>query len=105
MDFHELERLRRKREFYAHDAPGWVRTIWPRPQSFDNFCKEHRTALKASGAMRRVGRDYFLDREVFPQVAANLLGLNILPAAETRERVLGAFAGAIAPTTRQGGGK
>ena len=70
-----IESLRRKAEYYEHDAPTWARVIWTRPASFNHFIKFNRDALVEAGAIRRIGRDYFIDSEVFPVVAARILGI------------------------------
>ncbi len=67
--------LRRKRDYYLHDGPDWVRTIWPKPESFDWFLKNNRTNLVRDGGIVRLGRDYFVDAAVFPEVAMQTLGL------------------------------
>lgn len=76
MDLERLNRLERKPEFYK-TAPDWCHRIWPRPQSFGNFCKQNREPLKQAGVLVRVGRDYFVDREQFPIAAARILGLEV----------------------------
>ena len=40
-----IESLRRKAEYYEHDAPPWARVIWTRPASFNHFIKFNRDAL------------------------------------------------------------
>lgn len=70
----KLARIRRKPDYYQNDAPAWVRNVWPRPESFDWFIKNRRAELVESGAVVRLGRDYFVDSVVFPKVAARLLG-------------------------------
>lgn len=71
----QLNNLRRKAAFYEHDAPEWVKNLWPRPESFDWFVKHHRDALLAQGAMIKLGRDYFVDVERFPAAASRILGV------------------------------
>lgn len=75
----KLARIRRKPDYYSNDAPPWVRNVWPRPESFDWFIKHRRTELVESGAVVRLGRDYFVDSVVFPKVAARLLGMGKEP--------------------------
>lgn len=75
MSVTQLDNLRRKGVFYQHDAPVWARNIWPRPESFDWFLKAHREQLMQRGALVRLGRDYFVDIAVFPDVAAEVLGV------------------------------
>lgn len=70
-----LHNLRRKSIFYRHDAPGWVRNIWDRPESFNWFIKHNREVLVQSGALVKLGRDYFVDVEIFPQAAERVLGI------------------------------
>lgn len=78
---HPLQNLRRKPDYYQHDAPQWVRNIWTRPQSFDWFIKANRDALVSQGAVVRLGRDYFVNTESFPQVAESILGVKSGEAA------------------------
>lgn len=75
MQDHLLARLRRKLDYYHHDAPGWVRTVWPRPESFAWFVKNHRADLANQGALFRLGRDHFIDIARFPPAASALLGV------------------------------
>ncbi len=71
----QLSALRRKDVFYRSEAPAWVRNIWPRVESFNWFCKNHRDRLIADGAMVKLGRDFFVDVNTFPKVAQRLLGV------------------------------
>jgi hypothetical protein len=71
-----LEHLRRKHEFWRHEAPGWCRQIWPRPQSLDYFVKMHRAPLQEAGALQKIGRDWFVDSATFPAAAARILGIS-----------------------------
>lgn len=73
---HPLQNLRRKPDYYRHDAPEWVRTIWPRPESFNWFVKAHRDTLMSQGAVVRLGRDQFVNVETFPRAAERILGVN-----------------------------
>lgn len=70
-----LVNLRRKADYYHSDAPDWVRSIWPRQESFGWFIKNNRQALVDQDAVVRLGRDYFVDKEKFPVVAGSLLGV------------------------------
>ena len=76
-----IENLRRKAEYYQHDAPEWVRVIWPRQASLNHFVKFNRDALVRAGAIRRLGRDYFVDVEVFPDVAKRIMNIDSGEAA------------------------
>lgn len=71
----DITHLRRKRDYYLHDGPAWIRTVWPRPESFSWFLKNHRNALAKRGAIVRLGRDYFVNTLLFPDVAVTTLGL------------------------------
>lgn len=71
----QLVNLRRKDAFYQHDGPQWVRNVWPRPESFNWFCKANRDRLVEQGAMHKLGRDWFVDTEVFPTAAERILGV------------------------------
>ena len=75
MSFQQLLNLRRKTAYYQQDAPDWVRNVWNRPESFDWFVKNNRNALVECGAVVKLGRDFFVDTQVFPGVAERLLGL------------------------------
>lgn len=70
----KLTRIRRKPDYYRNDAPEWVRNVWPRQESFDWFIKHRRVELVDSGAVVRLGRDYFVDTVIFPKVASRILG-------------------------------
>lgn len=69
-----INNIRRKPDYYLHDAPKWVRNIWPRPESFNWWVKANRKDLMAAGALVRLGRDHFVDAAIFPKVAERLLG-------------------------------
>lgn len=71
----KLTHIRRKPDYYRNDAPAWVRNVWPRQASFDWFIKHRRAELVNSGAVVRLGRDYFVDTVVFPRVASRILGV------------------------------
>jgi hypothetical protein len=71
----QLSRIRRKLDYYFHDAPDWVRVVWPRPESFSWFVKHYRDELRSHGALLRLGRDYFIDIDQFPPAAEKILGL------------------------------
>lgn len=55
-----LERWQRKRGFYA-DAPSWVYGLWRTQPSFEWFVKSRRAELSNAGAIRKLGRDWFVD--------------------------------------------
>lgn len=69
----DLSNLRRKHDFLQNDAPDWCRVIWPRPEAFNHFIKSNRGALIAAGVATLIGREWFIDVEKFPDVAAGLL--------------------------------
>ena len=71
----ELNNLRRKNDFLAHDAPEWCRRFWPRIESLNHFIKQNRPRLAEAGAAVFIGREWFVDVERFPAVAAEILGL------------------------------
>jgi len=71
-----LELIWRKRPYYEEAAPTWVRKIWSRPQAFDHFIKYNRSALVDQAALIKIGRDYFVVSDKFPDVATEILGLN-----------------------------
>ena len=71
-----LEVLVRKRDYYDEKAPQWVRNIWSRKESFNNFIKYNRRSLVEQGAVHKIGRDYFIEVEIFPNAIQQILGLN-----------------------------
>jgi hypothetical protein len=75
MYIENIGNLRRKADYYFHDAPDWVRKIWPRSNSFSWFIKNNRQTLRQQGALVRLGRDYFIDAAAFPAAAQGVLGL------------------------------
>lgn len=76
-----LERLRRKRAYYEN-APAWVLSLWPAFDGFEWFCKHNRSELQKLGAIRKLGRDWFIDAEAFPGAVATVYGLPAAVAAE-----------------------
>ena len=58
----ELDRWQRKRGFYDN-APEWVHNIWRTRASLEWFLKSRRNELNAHGAIRKLGRDWFVDIE------------------------------------------
>ena len=71
-----LESLTRKRDYYEEAAPLWVRKIWARPQAFEHFIKYNKVRLTKEGALVKIGRDYFVAYEKFPNIATEILGLS-----------------------------
>lgn len=71
----ELSALRRKGDYYTNEAPDWVRIIWKRPESFDWFIKDNRNELAAAGSIIRLGRDWFVNCNAFPDTAKKILGV------------------------------
>lgn len=71
-----FDRLRRKAEFYQQ-GPEWVRSIWPTENSFAWFLKSHTQELEKLLAIRKVGRDWFIDTNHFPEAAARVWGLPV----------------------------
>ena len=70
-----LEVLIRKRDYYDEKSPQWVRNIWSRKESFNNFIKYNRQSLVEQGAVVKIGRDYFVDVEKFPTIARQVIGV------------------------------
>ncbi len=58
----DLDRWQRKRGFYA-TAPQWVYGLWRTQPSFEWFVKSRRSELANAGAIRKLGRDWFVDVE------------------------------------------
>lgn len=75
MCIQKIANLRRKANYYQHDAPDWVRNVWNRPESFDWFIKSNKDALCQKGALVKLGRDFFVDTVTFPGAAERILGL------------------------------
>jgi hypothetical protein len=82
MSIQQIVNLRRKANYYQHDAPDWVRNVWNRPESFDWFVKNNKDVLCAQGALVKLGRDFFVDTQVFPSAAEHILGLTPAEAGE-----------------------
>ena len=73
----DLSNLRRKRDFYTNNSPAWVRIVFRSFTSFNWFCKDNRNALIAAGALFRIGRDYFVDTEIFVNTLIELRGIPV----------------------------
>lgn len=73
----QLSALRRKGDYYRNESPEWVRIVWARPQGFDWFIKHHRAELAAAGAIIRLGRDWFVHTNRFPNTAQQILGVEV----------------------------
>ena len=71
----KLENLRRKRDYYVHEAPAWIRVVFSSYQGFDWFVKDQKSTLVERGAIIKAGRDWLVDMETFPAVTADLKGL------------------------------
>lgn len=69
MQLEILERLRKKGDFY-NIGPDWVRSVWKTQAAFEWFCKSRREVLERRGGLRRMGRDWFIDSELFAQAVA-----------------------------------
>lgn len=70
-----LSDLVRKSAYYQFDGPDWTKKLWTRFESFSYFIKAHRDHLVQKGAIRRIGREYFIDLNRFPAEAEVLLGV------------------------------
>lgn len=75
----KLENLRRKRDYYVHDAPPWMRIVFASYGGFEWFIKHHRVSLLERGAIIKSGRDWLVDMHAFPAVAAGIKGLPYHP--------------------------
>jgi hypothetical protein len=73
----DIASLRRKADYYATEAPDWVRTIWKRPEGFSWFLKANRSTLAADGSIIRLGRDWFVNVNQFPDAAKRILGVEV----------------------------
>lgn len=82
-----LELVTRKREYYDA-APLWVRNVWSTRTALDNFIKYNRHKLASTGAIVKIGRDYFVERERFPFVARALIVQDSDESASPSEEVV-----------------
>lgn len=71
----QLCNLRRKDAYWPNEGPEWLKHVFQRQESFNWFCKNNRDRLIRDGAMVKLGRDFFIDRETFPTVAERILGV------------------------------
>lgn len=79
MTYELICNLRRKPDYYGSDGPSWIRSIWTTPSSFDWFLKNNRQRLISEGAIHRLGRDYFIHCQRFPEAACKILGFDTPP--------------------------
>jgi hypothetical protein len=82
-----LELVVRKRDYYDA-APLWVRNIWSTRNALDHFIKYNRRELTSSGAIVKIGRDYFVEREQFPFVARTLIGQGLVESVSPSGEVV-----------------
>jgi len=76
MNFQDLKALCRTSDYYDNHIPDWMRSVWQKPEGFQWFLKNNRRQLVESGALVRLGRDYFVSQESFEGVAFRLLTNN-----------------------------
>jgi hypothetical protein len=76
MNFQDLNALCRTSDYYENYIPDWMRSVWQKPEGFQWFLKNNRRQLVESGALVRLGRDYFVSQEAFEGVAFRLLTHN-----------------------------
>ena len=76
MNFQDLKALCRTSNYYDDHIPDWMRSVWQKPEGFQWFLKNNRRQLVESGALVRLGRDYFVSQEAFEGVAFRLLTTN-----------------------------
>ena len=76
-----LGTLSQKSDFLAQ-APAWCQAKWRNPKCFESFLKLNRAVLTEHGALMRLGRDYFIVTERFPEVAWAILRREPVPQAE-----------------------
>ena len=69
----DIEALHRSQSWLANDAPAWCRIIWRTPASFNWFLKDNRKALADGQAIVKLGREWFVNSELFPTVAKTIL--------------------------------
>jgi hypothetical protein len=82
MNFQDLKALCRTSDYYDNHLPDWMRSVWQKPEGFQWFLKNNRRQLVESGALVRLGRDYFVSQEAFEGVAFQLLTNNSYQPAE-----------------------
>lgn len=75
-----IDALRRKDDYHQHEGPDWVRNIWKRPESLNWFIKANRTKLINAKAIMRLGRDWFINVDLFPKAAQEILGIKVTEA-------------------------
>ena len=75
----DLNHLRRRNDYIRHDAPKWMRALWPTEPSLDWFMKAHRQQLVGAGAIVLMGREYFIMADKFEAVVRQIYKL---PEAE-----------------------
>lgn len=68
----DLERWQRKSGFYAA-APQWVYGLWRTQPSFEWFVKSRRSELANAGAIRKLGRDWFVDVDALQEFVTHQL--------------------------------
>ncbi len=76
MNFQDLKALCRTSDYYDNHIPDWMRSVWQKPEGFQWFLKNNRRQLVESGALVRLGRDYFVSQGEFEGVAFRLLTNN-----------------------------
>lgn len=76
MNFQDLNALCRTSDYYDNHIPDWMRSVWHKPEGFQWFLKNNRRQLVESGALVRLGRDYFVSQETFERTAFRLLTKN-----------------------------
>lgn len=69
----DFDKLRRKPDYFQNDLPPGLRNILRSLGGFSWFIKDNRAELVREGAVVRLGRDYFIQVEVFPRVAQSIL--------------------------------
>lgn len=102
MNFQDLKALCRTSDYYDNHIPNWMRSVWPKPEGFQWFLKNHRRQLVESGALVRLGRDYFVSQEAFESVAFCLLTNNSYQPAETTHDSKASFSNFIHASRAQG---
>jgi hypothetical protein len=75
----DLNQLRRKKDYLEHDAPQWVRVIFPRVRSLDWFIKHRREWLREREAIVLLGKEYFVLLGAFEQAVRDYYNLTDRP--------------------------
>jgi hypothetical protein len=83
----DFEQLIRKQDFLTAESPPWIKTVWPRIESLTWFIKSNREALKAAGAIYRLGNEWLIVRDPFVATAQSILNRQFAAPADECEEI------------------